>query len=99
MNHDDILIAYDAQCQHGNTYDDCQICSGAQADFERDTYERWEPIICHHGREMAECSSCDAETEARGGLDKCLNCGGYKYGDQLNSDQVCIKPCRNPNEY
>ena len=38
MNHDDILIPYDAQCQHGRRYSDCQICSGAKADFEQLAY-------------------------------------------------------------
>lgn len=26
-------------CQHGHRYSDCQICSGAKADFERYIYE------------------------------------------------------------
>lgn len=75
--------------------------NGQKADFEQQMYNDnyYEPLICHHGREMANCEKCDEETEARGGLDKCLNCGRYKYGDQLNEDQVCIKPCKNPNEY
>lgn len=64
-----------------------------------DYIEDYNPIICHHGNRMADCLQCDAEIDARGGIDKCLNCGGYKYGDQLNEDQVCKKGCRNPNEY
>lgn len=49
------------------------------------------------------CENCSDETdneiEANGGLDKCLNCGKYKYGNQLNKDQVCKIGCRNPQEY
>lgn len=45
------------------------------------------------------CKECDAYEDKRGGLDKCLNCGKYKYGDQLDKNQVCILRCRNPNEY
>lgn len=32
-------------------------------------------------------------------IDKCLNCGRYRATDKLNKDQVCLIPCRNPNEY
>jgi hypothetical protein len=49
------------------------------------------------------CESCaeevEAEIDSRGGIDKCMNCGRYKYGDQLNRYQVCSKGCVNPNEY
>lgn len=70
-----------------------------ETEASADCEEWYEPTICHHGNILADCIQCDEETDARGGLDKCLNCGGYKYGDQLDKDQVCIKPCRNPNEY
>lgn len=40
MTLDEILIPYDAQCPHGLRFSDCQICSGARDDFERDIYER-----------------------------------------------------------
>lgn len=58
--------------------------------------------FCRHGYRHGQCAICnddDAEIELRGGLDKCLSCGCYRYGDQLTADQVCVKPCRNPNEY
>lgn len=58
-------------------------------------YQRW----CHHGCDAGDCEACDEEIEAAGGIDKCLNCGRYKSGNQLNRDQVCKIPCRNPNEY
>lgn len=38
MKNADTQIPYDAQCPHGNYYSDCQICSGAKADFERACY-------------------------------------------------------------
>lgn len=41
----------------------------------------------------------DEYIASRGDIDKCMNCGRYKYGDQLNAFQVCIKGCVNPNEY
>jgi hypothetical protein len=62
-------------------------------------YDDYVENTCHHGNPLAECDKCDEETEQRGGIDKCLNCGRYKFGDQLNQDQCCIKRCRNPNEY
>lgn len=59
-------------------------------------------IIFASGSESM-CEQCshevDDEIESRGGIDKCMNCGRYMYGDQLNKYQVCIRPCRNPNEY
>lgn len=58
-----------------------------------------QPIICQHGDELAHCERCDEEIEAQGGIDKCLNCGRYKYGNQLDKDQVCKIGCVNPNEY
>lgn len=42
---------------------------------------------------------CDELEEENGGMDKCMCCGRYKYGNQLNAFQVCIKGCVNPNEY
>lgn len=49
------------------------------------------------------CEQCEEEIdqiiEDNGGLDKCMNCGKYKYGNQLNANQTCIRPCRNPMEY
>lgn len=64
--------------------------------FENDS-DYWR-YICRHGNYGGECDFCDEEISDRGGIDKCLNCGRYKYGDSLNSDQVCKIPCRNPNE-
>ena len=47
-----------------------------------------------------ECAElCDAQAEENGGIDKCMNCGKYKYGNQLNAFQVCIRACRNSAEY
>lgn len=37
--------------------------------------------------------------ESRGGVERCLNCGRYKYGDQLDKYSVCLAPCRNPREF
>ena len=62
----------------------------------------WDKDFCSHGFRHGKCDECDREDDyeySRGGLDKCLNCGKYKYGDQLSEDQTCIIPCRNPNEY
>lgn len=59
-------------------------------------------FICADGRDDI-CINCaadeDAEIEANGGIDKCLNCGRYKHGNQLNQYQCCIKGCTNPNEF
>lgn len=63
--------------------------------FEADDFKDF----CHHGNEYSNCDECDAKIEENGGIDKCLNCGRYKYGKQLNAFQVCIKACQNPNEY
>lgn len=65
----------------------------------RDDDNYWEPARCHHGNILMDCSDCEDEIDAHGGIEKCLICGRIKYGDQLNEDQVCIKPCVNPNEY
>lgn len=54
---------------------------------------------CKHGYLHYECDECDAILEASGGIDKCLNCGRYKSGNQLTQYQVCKIACRNPNEY
>lgn len=61
----------------------------------------YEPYSCRHGVFGFEsaCEECDAILEENGGTDKCLNCGRYKAGNQLNRDQVCTKGCVNPNEY
>lgn len=93
MKAEDYLIPYDAQCPHGNYFDCCEQCNFVEEEYH------WEPAICHHGNILMDCSKCEAEMDARGGIEKCLNCGQIKYGDQLNKDQVCIRPCRNPNEY
>jgi hypothetical protein len=62
--------------------------------------DEWEGRdVCLHGNLIAECEACDQEIEERGGIDKCMNCGRYMYGDQLSEFQVCKRPCRNPNEY
>jgi hypothetical protein len=57
--------------------------------------------VCYHG--FFDCEQCqkqeDELIEANGGIDKCMNCGKYKYGNQLNKDQVCKIGCRNPMEY
>jgi hypothetical protein len=58
--------------------------------------------FCTHGRVEGDCAACDeddAYVESCGGIDKCLTCGRYKYGDQLNSMQSCANGCVNPNEY
>lgn len=57
--------------------------------------------ICRHGNIGGRCDECDDDYEeySRGGIDKCLNCGKYKFNDQLNEDQCCKKGCINPNEY
>lgn len=62
--------------------------------YDEETY--YELHMCHHGNILADCVECDEEI---GEIDKCLNCGRYKGSDQLNQDQVCKIPCRNPNEY
>ena len=60
-------------------------------------------IDCGHGYDIdsncPECNILDDEIESSGGIDKCLNCGRYKSGNQLNKDQICSKGCQNPNEY
>ena len=65
--------------------------------------EDWDYATCEHGIYKgllgSYCKKCDALEDAMGGIEKCLNCGRYKWGNQLNKDQVCIIPCRNPNEY
>lgn len=55
--------------------------------------------FCRHGYKADQCDECDAIIEADGGIDKCLNCGRYKSGNQLNKDQCCKRGCVNPNEY
>jgi len=54
--------------------------------------------FCRHGYPEHDCAECEAEIEADGGIEKCLNCGRYKSGNQLNEHQVCKHGCRNPNE-
>ena len=58
---------------------------------------------CEHGvykgDEGGNCRACDKYEQKRGGIDKCLNCGRYKWGDELNEDQVCKRQCHNQNEY
>ena len=53
-------------------------------------------VECRHGYDIDSCEQCDLDTED---IDKCLNCGRYKSGWQLNEDQCCRIGCRNPNEY
>lgn len=43
--------------------------------------------------------SYDDEDDDDMDIDKCLNCGRYKSGWQLDEYQCCKIPCRNPNEY
>ena len=65
-------------------------------DDAEDEYGRY---TCHHGF-IGDCDECDDEINARGGIDKCMCCGRYKYNDELTyPGQVCIKKCVNPNEY
>lgn len=56
------------------------------------------PYACRHGNEL-ECEDCDAMLDECGGIDKCLNCGKYKAGSQLDENQVCRIGCVNPAEY
>lgn len=70
---------------------------------DQDDYMEWDYSTCPHGIYKGlvggYCKACEYE-EKRGGIDKCMNCGKYKYNDELNySPQVCKKGCRNPNEY
>lgn len=62
-----------------------------------------EDYVCYHGFCSDTCNLCrtaeDELIEANGGIDKCMNCGKYKYNKEFNKDQVYIKPCRNPMEY
>ena len=45
-------------------------------------------------------NSIDKIINSRGGIDKCMCCGKYKYNDQLTyPGQVCKSGCVNPNEY
>lgn len=54
------------------------------------------PYSCRHGYFDGECATCDEETED---IDKCLNCGRYVSNSRLDKYQVCIRPCKNPNEW
>lgn len=59
-------------------------------------------FIYAEGRDdiCADCAETeDEEINSRGGIDKCLNCGRYMYGDQLDNNQCCVRGCRNPNEF
>jgi len=66
--------------------------------YDYDEYE-YDDNSCHHGNAYSDCDECDAEIEEQGGIDKCMNCGRYRYGNQLSAFQVCIRACSNPNEY
>lgn len=55
--------------------------------------------LCMHMNQSSHCEECDAYIESRGDIDKCMNCGKYVYGDELNENQICIVGCKNPNEY
>ena len=51
-------------------------------------------------RSQVDIDAEDEYIESRGGIDKCMNCGKYKYNDELSyPGQTCIKGCVNPNEY
>jgi hypothetical protein len=50
--------------------------------------------MCHHGNDLDKCEQCYSYIEERGGIDKCLSCGRYVFGDTLTKDQVCRRPCR-----
>jgi hypothetical protein len=69
--------------------------SDTMYDDAEDEYHRY---TCQHGR-TSDCDECDEYEQSRGGIDKCLNCGRYMYGDSLTKDQVCERGCVNPNEY
>ena len=73
------------------------FCRACDLDLLREESDAAE--FCRHGNLYSECDECDAEIEQAGGIDKCLNCGRYKSGNQLNRDQVCKAGCTNPNEY
>jgi hypothetical protein len=72
-------------------------------ELDFDPLDEWDYAFCEHGIYKGlvggVCDACDDYEEKRGGIDKCMNCGGYKWGDQLNEFQVCKRPCQNPNEY
>lgn len=51
---------------------------------------------CRHGYHFDDCDECNDDCMD---IDKCLNCGRYKSGSQLDKWQCCIKGCVNPNEY
>lgn len=64
-------------------------------DFDDD----YTPYTCMHGMQ-GQCNDCDDYEYFRGGIDKCMCCGRYKYNDELTyPGQTCIKGCVNPNEY
>lgn len=70
------------------TYED------ASNDFD-DIYKDWMSPISEEEREEAE-----AYVNSRGGINKCMCCGKYKYNDELTyPGQTCIKGCVNPNEF
>lgn len=62
-------------------------------------FSEYEDSFCRHGYRYDDCPECDAIEQENGGIDKCLNCGKYKWGKDLNSSQCCSKGCVNPNEY
>lgn len=67
---------------------------------DEDDFDDYLESRCHHGNSYSDCDECDEEINARGGIDKCMNCGKYMYNDSLTyPGQTCIKGCRNPNEY
>jgi hypothetical protein len=66
---------------------------------DEDDYYQSALNYCEHGNPTHDCNECDAYINSRGDIDKCLNCGRYKFGDELNADQCCKKGCVNPNEY
>lgn len=74
---------------NSRTYED------ASDDFD-DLYDDW----IHPGLSDEDQEKADEYIDSRGGIDKCMCCGRYKYNDELTyPDQVCIKGCVNPNEY
>jgi hypothetical protein len=58
-------------------------------------------LFCHHDQLRGQCEYCAREEDEmyERGIEKCLNCGKIKFADQLDANQICIKPCVNPNEY
>lgn len=74
----------------------------SQDDEDEDDFNLYEDSaeqlsrFCRHGYTHANCQECENEDDCD--IDKCLNCGRYRASSSLNSNQCCIKGCRNPAE-